>query len=210
MNRDFEFKQLLRGFRQGIISEAAFEQQMAELEHGSSNGGGFKADGKTYPSEKEAIIAFVDDLRANEYCASLAFPKWVTTCKTDCIRSGLAMIAEREGYHARVFEQRFKELGAQGRAVESPRVRELHDYFGDANMTDVDKLLRVTRLVSDPKEAIRFISDFADSIRTDLQTKEMLKLFAEDELSSGTWLVNSCNALNQQSTSKSQSTSVSR
>jgi len=32
------------------------------------------------------------------------------------------MIAEREGYHARVFEQRLKELGAQARAVESPRV----------------------------------------------------------------------------------------
>jgi hypothetical protein len=30
---------------------------MAELEHGSSNGGGFKADGKTYPSEKEAIVS---------------------------------------------------------------------------------------------------------------------------------------------------------
>jgi len=77
-------------------------------------------------------------------------------------------------------------------------------------MTDADKLLRVTRLVSDPKAAIRFISDFADSIRTDLQTKEMLKLFAEDELSSGTWLVNSCTALNQQSTSKPQSASMSR
>jgi hypothetical protein len=120
MNRDFEFKQLLRGFRQGIISEAAFEQQIAELEHGSSNGGRFKADGKTYPSEQEAIVAFVDDLRANEYCASLAFPKWVATCKTDCIRSGLAMIAEREGYHARVFEQRLKESEAAGAGGRKP------------------------------------------------------------------------------------------
>jgi hypothetical protein len=211
MKRDFEFKQLLKAYRQGIISEAMFEQQMAELEQGSSpDSGSFRADGKTYPSEKDAVIAFVDELRANEYCASLAFPKWVATCKTDCIRSGLAMIAEREGYHARVFEQRLKQLGAQARAVESPRVAALHDYFGDATMSDADKLLRVTRLVSDPKESIRFITDFADSLRTDLQTKEMLTLYAEDELSSGTWLVKSCAALNQQSASTSQSASMSR
>jgi hypothetical protein len=117
------------------------------------------------------------------------------------------MIAEREGYHARIFEQRLKELGVQPRAVESPRVGELHNYFGDANMSDGDKLLRLTGLISDPKEAIRFITDFADSIRTDLQTKEMLKLFAQEELSSGTWLVETCKVLNQPSSSQSASMS---
>jgi rubrerythrin len=211
MNRDFEFKQLLRAYRRGIISEATFEQQMAELEHSASrNGNGFQADGKTYPSEQDAIISFVDELRANEYCASLAFPKWVASCKTDCIRSGLAMIAERESYHARIFEQRLGQLGAQARAVESPRVRELHDYFGDANLSDADKLLRVARLISDPKDAIRFITDFADAIQNDLQTKEMLKLFAEDELSSATWLVKSCAALNQPGASTERSVSAPR
>jgi hypothetical protein len=210
MNRDFEFKQLLNAYRRGLISEATFEQQMAEMEDSAHNGGGFEADGKTYSSEKDAVVAFIDELRANEYCASLAFPKWVATCRTDCLRSGLAMIAEREGYHARIFDQRLKELGAQPRAVESPRVAELHNYFGDTNMSDGDKLLRVAGLVKDPKEAIRFISDFADRIKTDLQTKEMLKLFAQDELSSGTWLVESCGAINQPSANPSQSASMSR
>jgi hypothetical protein len=211
MNRDFEFQQLLKAYRQGLINEAMFEQQMGELEHGTSaNGGSFQADGKTYPSEKDAIISFVDELRANEYCAGLAFPKWVAVCKTDCIRSGLAMIAERESYHARIFEQRLKELGAQARATESPRVRELHDYFGDSSIGDADKLLRLSHLVSNPKEAIRFISDFADSIKTDLQTKEMLKLFAQDELSTATWLVESCAALNGQNAGNSQSASAAR
>src|ERR1700694_4954023 len=106
MNRDFEFSQLLRAYRRGIISEPAFEREMAELERGASvNGGGFTANGKSYPSERAAGIDFVDNLRANEFCAGLAFPKWAAVCKTDCIRSGLAMIAERESYHARVFEQ---------------------------------------------------------------------------------------------------------
>jgi hypothetical protein len=92
-------------------------------------------------------------------------------------------------------------IGADERAIESGQVRELHDYFGDPAMSDADKLLRVTRQISNPKEAIRFIADFADSIQTDMQTKEMLKLFAHDELSSATRMVKSCDAeLYEQST----------
>ncbi|MGA2410741.1 MAG: hypothetical protein ABSG46_10185, partial [Candidatus Binataceae bacterium] len=69
MNRDFEFSQLLRAYRRGIISEAAFEREMAELERDGSNGAGFSANGKSYPSERTAVIDFVDNLRANEFCA---------------------------------------------------------------------------------------------------------------------------------------------
>ena len=36
MNREFEFKQLLRAYRGGIISEAVFEQEMARLETGGA------------------------------------------------------------------------------------------------------------------------------------------------------------------------------
>jgi hypothetical protein len=197
MNRDFEFSQLLRAYRRGIISEPAFEREMAELERGAGvNGGGFTANGKSYPSERAAVIDFVDNLRANEFCAGLAFPKWAAVCKTDCIRSGLAMIAERESYHARVFEQRLKELGAEKRAVEAEEVSKFHNYFGDANISDGDKLLRLTALFPNPKETVSFIGEFADRLTDDQQTKEMLKLFQQDELSTTTWLMESCAAIN--------------
>src|ERR1700680_19469 len=116
MSRDFEFKQLLRAYRNGIISEAAFEEQMAQLEHGAapSNGnkaGGFQAFGRTYHSERDAIVSFLDKVRAGEANGGEAFARWAAVCKTDCIRSGLRIVAERESYHARVFEQRVLELG---------------------------------------------------------------------------------------------------
>jgi len=38
MNRDFEFKQLLRAYRTGIISETTFEQEMKQLENGGGRG----------------------------------------------------------------------------------------------------------------------------------------------------------------------------
>jgi hypothetical protein len=192
MNKDFEFRQLLRAYRKGIISEATFEQELGELELAVAGNG---ARGKNL-SERDAIIKFIDGVRANEACAGQAFTKWVAACKTDCIRSGLAMIAERESYHARIFERRLRELGAEPRATEVEGVRELHDYFPDNSLSDPEKLLRLTAQFPVPKETLRFITDFADTIKDDLQTKEALKLFYQDELSSTTWLRESCAALN--------------
>src|SRR5438270_12527625 len=106
MSRDFEFKQLLRAYRNGIINEASFEQEMACLENGmSTNGrgaGGFRAFDRTYKCERAAIVSFLDKVRAGEELAGQALPTWDGICKVDCIRSGIKMIAEREAYHGRV------------------------------------------------------------------------------------------------------------
>ena len=60
MSRDFQFKQILRAYRMGIISEATLEQEMKVLENGaqgSSNGNSaFKAFGQTYESERAAVM----------------------------------------------------------------------------------------------------------------------------------------------------------
>src|SRR5438105_2523360 len=40
MNRNFEFKQLLRAFRSGIIDEATFEAELRALENGSAGSNG--------------------------------------------------------------------------------------------------------------------------------------------------------------------------
>jgi hypothetical protein len=68
MSRDFEFKQLLRAYRSGVINEQRFEQELAQLERGSANGDsrGFQMMGKTYGSEREAVIAMLDRFRTGE------------------------------------------------------------------------------------------------------------------------------------------------
>jgi hypothetical protein len=193
MNKDFEFRQLLRAYRNGIISEATFEQEVSILE----NGGAANGAGMNNPSsEREEIIKFIDQIRANEACSGQAFAKWVQACKTDCIGGGLAMVAERESYHARVFERRLRELGAEPRAKEAAGVLEFHEYFPDNSLSDGQKLLRLTASFPNPKEAVKYFFDFADRIKDDLNTKEMIRLYAQDELSSATWLLESCGALN--------------
>jgi len=201
MNRDFEFKQLLRAFRGGIISESTFEAEMAKLEGGApaSNGdaGGFHAFGKTYKNERAAIVSFLDKVRAGEANGGEAFAAWASVCTTDCIKTGIRMIAEREAYHARIFEQRLMELGGEKRAGTTEEGQKFKEYLGNPSIPDNEKLLRFTQSVGEPKEAIKPICEFAALIKEDIQTKEALRLFSEDELSSTTWVWESCAALNK-------------
>lgn len=210
MSRDFEFRQLLRAYRSGIISEAAFEQEMICLENGNSaaNGSGFRVFGRTYRSERDAIISFLDKARAAEHTAGIALPKWAAVCKTECIRSGLRMIGEREAYHARVFEQRVRELGGEIRAGLTEEGRQYIEYVANPDIPDNQKLLRFASRLSDPKEAVRPIVEFIELIKDDVETKEMLRLFCQDELSSTTWLLESCKALNPSAKPEAASASI--
>ena len=203
MSLDFEFKQLLRAYRNGVISQATFESEMAWLESGApptngngSNGGGFKAFDRTYKSERAAIVSFLDKVRAGEANGGEAFSAWAEVCTTDCIRTGLRMIAEREAYHSRIFAQRLAELGGEKRATTSDDGRKFTAYLGNPSITDNEKLLSFTKRVGKPEDAIKPICEFADLIKEDLSTKEALRLFAEDELSSTKWVWDACAALN--------------
>ncbi len=201
MNRDFEFKQLLRAYRGGIISESTFEEEMHKLEGtgiaANGDSGGFQAFGRTYSSERSAIVSFLDKVRAGEGNGGEAFAAWASVCKTDYIKTGIRMIAEREAYHSRVFEQRLLELGGEKRATATDEGRKFKEYLGNPDISDNDKLLRFTKSVGEPSDAIKPICEFAALIKEDLETKEALRLFAEDELSSVTWISQSCAALNK-------------
>ena len=201
MNREFEFKQLLRAYRGGIISEAAFEQEMARLETGGTaetngaNGAGFRAFGRTYKSERAAVVSFIDKVCAGEANGAEAFRRWAEVCKTECIRSGLRIVAEREAYHARVFEARMRDLGAELRASATEEGRKFTAFLADPKRSDAEKLMQFVSVVGDPDAAVKPIHDFAALLIEDLETKEALRLFAEDELSTATWLHELCAAL---------------
>jgi hypothetical protein len=199
MGKDFEFRQLLRAYRAGLITEETFEAEMATLDNSNGHAGqpkGFEAFGKSYRSERDAIVSFLDKVQAAESNAGVAFGDWAKVCTTDCIRSGIKMIAERESYHGRVFNQRIRELGAEPRATVSEESKKFAACAADAGMSDCDKLLTVASAISNPEAVIQPILDFANLITEDQETKEALRLFAEDELSSTRWLLYACNALN--------------
>src|SRR5258707_13917218 len=212
MSYDFEFKQLLRAYRNGVISQATFESELAWLEAGApttnGNGGaGFKAFGRTYKSERAAVVSFLDKVRAGEANGGEAFAAWAEVCTTDCIRTGIRIVAEREAYHSRIFAQRLSELGGEKRATTTEDGRKYTAYLGDPSIPDNEKLLSFTKRVGKPEDAIKPICEFAELLKEDLSTKEALRLFAEDELSTAKWLWDSCAALTapRQQTSASDS-----
>jgi len=104
LNREFEIRQLWRAYRSGLLSEAAFEEEMNRLEQGSGEQTqaqpGFEALGRIYRSEREAVITFLDELHATQMETAIGFTKWAAVCRTNGLRTGLLMIAERDGYHA--------------------------------------------------------------------------------------------------------------
>ena len=144
----------------------------------------------------DALTPLFDKVSAGEAGGGEAFEAWAKVCKTDCIRSGIRMIAEREAYHSRVFAHRVAELGGEHRATRTEAGRKSIAYFGNPSIPDNEKLLRFTSDVGKPEDAIKPICEFAGLLKEDLSTKEALRLFAEDELSTAKWLWDSCAALN--------------
>jgi hypothetical protein len=199
MNRDFEFKQLLRAYRAGIISEATFESELGAMANGNGNGKGsrgFQAMGQSFAGEQQAVNSMLDRFRAGEANGEVAFAAWAKLCTTDCIRSGIRMIAEREGYHARIFERRMRDLGLECKATVTEASRKITEYLSDPKVSDNQKLLYLNSLAPDIDAFFKPITDLAANISDDLESKELFKLYVQDELSSAKWLQYACAALN--------------
>ncbi len=208
MSHDFEVRQLLRAYRSGLMSEAAFEEEMTQLEHEASSPGerqqpapGFEALGRLFRSERDAVLDFLDKLHATQMDAAVGFAKWATVCRTNGLRAGLMIIAERDASHARALERRARELGGELHSTATEQGNKLVELMANKEIADIEKLVALTSLIQDPQEAVTPIVSFAQLLRKDVETKQALRLIAEDELSSTGWLRDVCTALaNSQAT----------
>ena len=158
--------------------------------------GSFEAFGRTFASEREAIVGLIDVLRAEESAAGLAIASWVKVCKNPRLKGGLNWIAERESFHGRVFGQRLKDLGEEWKATIGPeRGADYQACLADPNVADDVKLVRLIGSLSDTEAVIAPVREFAERISEDLETREALRLYCEDEISSGRWLCELCDRL---------------
>lgn len=200
MNRDFEIRQLLRACHSGIMSEAAFEEEIGRLENEVAEPGqpaspGFEALGRSYRSEREAVISFLDELHATQMDSAIAFGEWAAVCRVKGLRTGLMMVAEREAYHAQVIERRVHKLGAELRATATEHGSKLVELLANAEISELEKLLALTGLIEDQQQAVASILAFGSALKSDIETKQALRLVAEDELSTATWLHDICATL---------------
>ena len=73
---DFEARQLLKAYRKGLISDELFEEQMQELQTGAGSQG-YTYNGKSYETEKELVLAVLDEFRCAEDFAAEYLNRWV-------------------------------------------------------------------------------------------------------------------------------------
>ena len=133
------------------------------------------------------MLRFLETASAAETNGGEAIRKWLEVCTTECIRGGLKMVAEREAYHGRAFERRLRELGGTMPNRQTEELRKNLAYLGNPSISDYQKLHRGATRFPNPDETIRPLFEFAAQLKEDLQTKEMVQLFAQDELSTLKW-----------------------
>lgn len=160
--------------------------------------GTFTAFGKEFASEREAIIGLMDSIQVAEACAGVAIANWTLTCMIPELRGGLRMIAEREAFHGRVFQQRIRELGGECEAPLDPFSTESEAILADPHLTDLEKLSNLVERNGDPETLIRPVLTFAETLTEDSESREALKLYYADEISSGNWLRDMCRKLSAQ------------
>ena len=191
---DFEMKQLLKAYRKGLISDDLFEQQMSEVKNGS--GQGYTYNGKTHATEREMIMHLLDEARCGENFAAEFFNRWVEVSDQECVRGGIRMVQQRENFHAQILEARLRELGGtpQCTVPQERRDKEL-PFYASAEKKDLEKLQSIASRLTDPAAALKPVTDVIAQIKEDQQSKELLKSFVDDEMSSIKWLVEACQTL---------------
>ena len=114
---------------------------------------------------------------------------------TACLRGGLRTVQMREGMHARLLEQRIKELGGSP-SFEIPEAihRKVMESVGDPDKSDAQKVLEFTQQFPDIDQALAKIYQHADT--ADEETQSLLRTIAQDERSTLEFLCEACGQLN--------------
>ena len=194
---DFEARQLLKAYRKGLISDELFEEQMQELQSGTTSQG-YSYSGKSYETEKELVLAVLDEFRCGENFAAEYLNRWVEVSDQECVKGGLRVVQQREAYHAQILEERLRELGGSPQCTVPDERREKDmSFFASTDSNDLEKLQSIAAQLKDPVEILKPLTDAIDQIQDDQHSKELLGSLVDDEMSSVKWLMGACETLSK-------------
>ncbi len=153
--------------------------------------------GSKSAASRSEVIKFLDQFRAGEALGEASLGAWIEVSDTACLKGGLRTVQMREGFHARLLEQRIKELGGSPEA-------EVPEAIYDAAMqqsasrekTDAVKLQEFVAHFPDVDKALAPIHELADRLDDDPETQSLLRTIAQDERSTLEFLGEACSQLN--------------
>lgn len=141
--------------------------------------GGYK--GKENPAERDRIVHLLDVYRSTEGFVAQYLPKWIEVSPSEAVKGGLRTVQAREAAHARLMKARLIELGERAQAeVPAERYEKEVPFFSSTEVTDREKLQVLATLFGDPAAFLKPVTDMVDQIKSDLQTRELLRTIAED------------------------------
>jgi hypothetical protein len=148
-------------------------------------------------ADPEEVLGFLDQFRAGEVLGEASAGAWIAVCQTDCVRGGLRTVQMREGIHARLLEERIKELGGtpQHELPEEIQSAAMND-AGDPDKSDALKLKEFVARIPDVDLALAPIHDLAARLGHDPETQSLLRTIAQDERSTLEWFREACQLLN--------------
>jgi hypothetical protein len=145
----------------------------------------------------EEVIAFLDQFRAGEALGETSLGAWVAVADTPCLKGGLRTVQLREGMHARLLEQRIKELGGSPEAeVPEAIYNAAMEQSGSTTKSDAEKVKDFVSRFPDIDAALKPIHELADRLDHDQETQSLLRTIAQDERSTLEFLSEACQLLN--------------
>lgn len=194
----FELRQLLKVYRRGLISDELFEEQLHEIQgaaHANGNGASAQAPARvwrvrdrTFPTEREMVLHFLDEFRAGETFGGEVFALWYAVSPDPRVRGGLQVVREREAMHGKLLGARIVALGGKCQASlpekfqTSARAR-----LGSPTVSDADKLADFVKRLPDVEAAVAPIRDVVAQIDDDCETRALLESILEDEMATVRW-----------------------
>jgi hypothetical protein len=143
------------------------------------------------------VIAFLDQFRAGEALGEASLGAWIEVSDTPCVRGALRTIQMREGSHARLLEQRIKELGGSPSAeIPEQLYEKTMVQSGSREKTDAQKILAFVEQFPDTEGALKPIHDLADRLDQDPETQSLLRTIVADERATLECLNALCRELN--------------
>ena len=155
-------------------------------------------NGTCHATEKEMIMALLDEFRCGENFAAEYLDRWVEVSDQECVKGGLRAVQQREAYHAHVLEARLRELGGDPQCTVPAERRDKElPYYASAETSDLEKLQSIASRLTDPAVVLKPLTDAIGQIQEDQHSKELLRSLIDDEMSSIKWLMESCETLSK-------------
>jgi hypothetical protein len=190
----FELRQLLKAYRRGLISDDVFEEQLRDIQgkrNGASRGGAGKTycvRDRTFATEREMLLHFLDEFRAGETFGGEVFALWGTVAVEPCVRGGIEVVREREAMHGRLLAARIAALGGQCRASLPEKFQlAARARLGSRDVSDADKIADFVRRLPDVEGAVQPIRQVIAQVEEDRETRALLENIMEDEIATVRW-----------------------